>query len=249
MIPTSRRAWCPTIRLRRSEFDTERRGLNWELIIFDCDGVLVDSEPIQNRVFARMLQDIGLMMSDEEHAQAFIGRSMADCLEIAEQLLGRALPPGFEGRLQAQTFDAFERELRSVPGVEQALDQITAPVCVASSGSVMKMRKTLALTGLLPRFAGRMFSATKVPRGKPHPDLFLYAAREMGAAPADCAVIEDSVAGVQAGVAAGMIVLGYARTSGADALATAGAQVFNDMCDLPSLLQKAWPPSHGRRIE
>lgn len=215
----------------------------WGLVIFDCDGVLVDSEPIQNRIFARMLRDIGLTLSDEEHARAFVGRSIADCLEIVEQRLGRALPADFEARLQAQTFSAFERELRLVPGVEQALDNIAAPVCVASSGSLTKMRKTLELTGLLPRFENRMFSAPQVPRGKPYPDLFLYAAREMGVASPNCAVIEDSVAGVEAGMAAGMYVFGYARKGSAGGLTAAGARVFHEMSGLPALLECAQPMS------
>jgi HAD superfamily hydrolase (TIGR01509 family) len=222
---------------------TQRRAeSNLGLVIFDCDGVLVDSEPIQNRIFYRMLCDIGWTLGSQETTEAFIGRSMKDCLALAEQRLGRALPSDFETNLQDQTFAAFARELRPVPGVEQALDRICATTCVASSGSIEKMRKTLSIAGLLNRFEGRLFSATQVPRGKPYPDLFLYAAREMGVAPDDCAVIEDSVAGVQAAVSAGMTVLGYARAENKNALAAAGAQVFNDMRALPSLLDRGRQP-------
>jgi HAD superfamily hydrolase (TIGR01509 family) len=211
--------------------------MKWELIIFDCDGVLVDSEAIQNRVFYQILDGIGWDLSYEKTLEAFIGRSMADCLKICEQRLGHSLPADFEARLQEQTFAAFARELQIMPGVEEALERIDAPICVASSGSLAKMRKTLGLAGLLTRFEGRMFSATQVARGKPHPDLFLYAAHEMHAAPAACAVIEDSVAGVQAGMSAGMTVFGYAPAGQGAELAAAGAKAFGDMRELPDLLQ------------
>jgi HAD superfamily hydrolase (TIGR01509 family) len=215
------------------------RQMTWGLIIFDCDGVLVDSEPIQTHILARMLEDMGLRMSYDEIIEAFTGRSIMDCLEIAEQRLGWSLPADFEARLQEKTFVAFERELQPVLGVEWALDKINVPQCVASSGSLAKMRKTLGLTGLLPKFEGRMFSATKVPRGKPHPDLFHYAAHEMGVAPAACAIVEDSVVGVKAGVAAGMTVFGYATARQGAGLAAAGAKVFADMRKLPNLLTGA----------
>jgi len=134
--------------------------VKWQLIIFDCDGVLVDSEVIQNRVFAHMLGHAGLAISFEEVVRQFVGLKMSQCLEIVEQRLGRALPVDFEARLQDQTFAAFERELKPVRGITQALGSIDAAVCVASNGSQEKMRKTLELTGLLSHFEGRMFSAT-----------------------------------------------------------------------------------------
>jgi HAD superfamily hydrolase (TIGR01509 family) len=210
--------------------------VRWGLLIFDCDGVLVDTEPLQNRVFAEMLGGVGLPMSYEETVEAFVGRSMADCLADVEERLGRSLPADFEMRLQARTFAVFERELRPVPGVEAALQEIKARVCVASSGSLEKMRKTLGLAGLLARFEGRMFSASDVSRGKPQPDLFLHAARKMGARPAACAVIEDSLAGVQAGIRAGMRVYGYTGGGRGAELADAGAIVVDDMRALPGLL-------------
>ncbi len=135
-------------------------------------------------------------------------------------------------------FAAFETELRPVPGIAAALDAITLPNCVASSASIEKMRVTLGQTGLWDRFEGRIFSATEVEHGKPAPDLFLHAASSMGWEPADCAVVEDSPAGVKAGLAAGMTVFGYAGTTPAALLE--GARVFTDMAELPALLQ---PPS------
>jgi HAD superfamily hydrolase (TIGR01509 family) len=213
--------------------------MRFDLIIFDCDGVLVDSELIGNQVFAQVLTEIGMPISREETMRLFIGRSMAACLEIIEQRLGQPVPENFLPTYFARMFAAFEKELQAVPGVVELLDRIDhidAPICVASSGEHEKMRKTLGLTGLLPRFEGRMFSATEVAHGKPWPDLFLYAAQKMGFQPARCAVIEDSILGAQAGIAAGMTVFGFARHTDAAALAQTGATVFYDMKDLYDLL-------------
>jgi HAD superfamily hydrolase (TIGR01509 family) len=210
---------------------------SWDLIIFDCDGVLVDSEPIANRLFASMLGEIGLPMTTEEALREFMGCAQATVVRLVEQRLGRPLPPTFMADFATRLHDAFRRELQPVPGIQSALDRIAAPVCVASSGDLEKTRTSLDLTGLLPRFEGRLFSATQVARGKPFPDLFLHAARRMGARPARCAVIEDSPRGVQAAVAAGMPVFGYARLSPPETLATIGATVFSEMAALPDLLR------------
>ncbi len=207
------------------------------LVIFDCDGVLVDSEPISNREMAALLAELGYPMPVEEATRLFMGNSMASCLEIIERLLGQPAPADFAQRHHERCFAAFERELQPVPGIVEALDQITLPTCVASGSDHTRLRKALGLTGLLPRFEGRIFSAVDVGKGKPFPDLFLHAARTLGAAPADCIVVEDTVLGVQAAVAAGMPVLGYAGRNDGETLAAAGARVFHDMRDLPALLQ------------
>lgn len=216
--------------------------LSYELVIFDCDGVLVDSEPVANRIFAEALAELGLVTSYEEVCEEFIGLTLTRCVEIVERRLGRAVPGDFVERLQRRTFDAFRRELRAVRGVADALTRIEAPVCVASSGEHEKMRLTLGLTGLLPRFDGRLFSASEVERGKPHPDLFLHVAERMGAAPDRCAVVEDSLPGVLAARAAGMRVYGYVERSDAGRLQAAGAIVFDDMARLPGLLAGAPGP-------
>ena len=161
---------------------------------------------------------------------------MARCVEIVEERLGRPVPEGFVERLQARTYEAFRAGLRPVRGVAQALERIDLPVCVASSGEHEKMRLTLGLTGLLDRFEGRLFSATEVERGKPHPDLFLLAARSLGARPPRCVVVEDSAPGVLAARAAGMTALGYAGGTDGKPLAAAGARVFHGMAELPDLL-------------
>jgi phosphoglycolate phosphatase len=215
--------------------------VRFELLILDCDGVLVDSEPIANRVFADELRRIGLPMRHEEVCETFVGLTLARSVEIIEERLGRPVPAGFLDRLQARTFAAFRDGLAPVPGVREALLRIDLPCCVASSGEHEKMRLTLGLTGLLPRFEGRLYSALEVERGKPHPDLFLHAARQMGADPARAAVVEDSLPGVRAGVAAGMTVFGYAGHDDGTRLAAAGATVFHDMRLLPELLRDAGP--------
>lgn len=208
------------------------------LVIFDCDGVLVDSEPIANAVFAEHLARVGLDWGPRETERRLVGLSLARCVEIVEAELGRALPEDFLERLQAETFEAFRGELQPVPGIEQALDALDElPRCVASSGSLDKMRFTLGTTGLLPRFEGRLYSASQVERGKPAPDLFLHAAAQMGVAADACVVVEDSLPGVQAGVAAGMRVVGYVGRGDAEALARAGAETIATMEQLEGVVR------------
>lgn len=208
-------------------------------MIFDCDGVLVDSEPIANRVLMEGLAELGMPMSYDETMRTFIGRTKADGFALIEERLGRPVPPSFLLYWDDRLFAAFERDLEAIPGIREALDRIAIPVCVASSGSYDKMRVSLGKTGLLARFEGRMFSAVDLSRGKPHPDLFLHAARSMKARPERCAVVEDTVVGVQAGIAAGMTVFAYARGAHSDAgdLSNAGGRVFHDMAALPELLR------------
>jgi len=197
--------------------------------------VLVDSEPISNRVLAELLTDAGLPMTPEESIAAFMGRAWKTIEGLVAERMGAPLPDGFRRRYLDAMFAAFETELVPVPGVLEALDAIALPSCVASSGSHEKMRFTLGHTGLLERFDGRMFSATEVEHGKPAPDLFLHAAAAMGWEPAECAVVEDSGAGVEAARRAGMTAFGYAGRTPAAQLD--GARVFTDMADLPGLLQ------------
>jgi HAD superfamily hydrolase (TIGR01509 family) len=211
-----------------------------DLVIFDCDGVLVDSERIAVRVDARVLADLGWPMPEAEIVQRFVGRSDADFVADVEAHLGRPLAADWDAAYQQWYVDAFERDLVAVDGVVGALDALAAagvPTCVASGGSHAKMRRTLGLTGLFDRFEGRIFSADEVPRGKPAPDLFLHAADRMGVAPARCAVVEDSAYGVAAARAAGMRALGYGGgVTPGDRLAGDGTVVFDDMRELPALL-------------
>jgi len=209
----------------------------YQLVIFDCDGVLVDSERITNQVFADLLGELGVALTLEDMFEHFLGHSMASCLDKVATLLGRPPPTDFEATYRARSKRALETELRSVPGIEEALAQIAIPDCVASNGPIHKMRLTLSLTGLLPRFEGRLFSSENVARPKPAPDLFLHAAHCCGIAPADCVVVEDTPTGVTAAVAAGMTVLGYTALTPGHRLRAAGAHhLFDRMTDLPRLL-------------
>jgi HAD superfamily hydrolase (TIGR01509 family) len=207
------------------------------LVIFDCDGVLVDSERIAVRVDAAILARIGWPLTEAEIIERFVGRTDDDVRAQIAEHLGRPLAPGWDAEYDHLYREAFDADLRPVDGVVEALDRIRTATCVASSGSHDKMRYTLGKTGLWTRFAGRIFSATEVARGKPAPDLFLHAAATMGVAPADCAVVEDSRFGVQAARAAGMRAFGYAGgVTPAARLEGEGTVVFHDMRDLPRLL-------------
>jgi HAD superfamily hydrolase (TIGR01509 family) len=205
-------------------------------VIFDCDGVLVDTELISNTVLAGLLTQAGLPTTLEDCLRDYRGRSMTSVMELAAQRHGAPMPGDISERYDAETKLAFTRDLRPVAGVVAALDRISLPACVASSGPHHKMAVTLRRTGLWERFEGRIFSATEVAHGKPAPDLFLHAARAMGFHPASTAVVEDSVPGVEAARAAGMRALAFTRDTDADALAAAGGEPFDDMGDLPGLL-------------
>lgn len=207
-------------------------------VIFDCDGVLVDTEGTSAEVLARLLSDAGLPTTPADCMRDYRGRSMASVLALASQRRGGPLPGDLPDRYYAEIEGVFARELAPVPGVVDALDRIALPSCVASSGPHRKMAVTLRRTGLWERFDGRIFSATEVASGKPAPDLFLHAARAMGFAPASTAVVEDSVPGVAAARAAGMRALGFARQTDAGELAAAGGEPFVDMRELPGLLAR-----------
>jgi HAD superfamily hydrolase (TIGR01509 family) len=219
----------------------------FDLIIFDCDGVLVDSERLSLRVDALFLDRLGWPMAESEIIERFVGRSDVDMRAEIEERIGRPIPADVDrefDRLYRETFDA---ELRRVDGIVEALDSIAAagvPICVASSGGHAKIRRSLELTGLTGYFDDRIFSAADVAHGKPAPDLFLHAASRMGAAPTRSAVVEDSAFGVDASIAAGMRAFAYAGgVTPADRLARPGVVVFEEMRDLPGLLEAAPPRS------
>jgi HAD superfamily hydrolase (TIGR01509 family) len=210
-----------------------------ELVIFDCDGVLVDSEHIATRVHTAVLRDLGWPLSEAEVVDLFMGRSNKSINELTEARLGAEVAGEVERRFLRLYREALDTELTPVAGIVEALDAITLPTCVASSGSHEKMRHTLGHTGLYPRFEGRIFSATEVAHGKPEPDLFLYAAERSGVVPARCVVVEDSQYGVRAARAAGMRSFGYAGgLTPAHRLEGPGTVVFDDMRKLPELLDQ-----------
>jgi HAD superfamily hydrolase (TIGR01509 family) len=206
------------------------------LVIFDCDGVLVDSDRLSLRIQAEAITDLGWPMSFEDCVREFLGIGMPATLRRIEERTGRPIPEGWESALEQRVYEAFKHELEPVPGIVGALNHIRVPTCVASSGTHQKMRFTLGLTNLYARFEGRIFSASDVERGKPAPDLFLLAARTMGVEPSGCLVVEDSPAGVEAARAAGMRVLAYAATTPREWLARDGVIVFDDMSQLPDLI-------------
>jgi HAD superfamily hydrolase (TIGR01509 family) len=199
-----------------------------ELIIFDCDGVLIDSEAIACRADSECLAEIGIPLSADEIMERYLGISAAAmCVDI-EQRLGCVLPAGFAETLRLRVAAAFETELVPMPGVDAVLAALPHRRCVASNSAPERLRHSLSLTGLLHWFEPHVFSSTQVARGKPAPDLFLFAAAAMQATPEACLVIEDSVPGVQAAVAAGMRAIGFTggghcRPGHAERLRAAGA--------------------------
>jgi HAD superfamily hydrolase (TIGR01509 family) len=210
----------------------------FDLVIFDCDGVVVDSERIVHDVFGRFMRSLGVRMSEAEMYERFLGLRLAECLRIVEELTGAPAPPGALERYIAERDRILREQVQPVAGIREVLEDLALPYCIASSGDHAKMRVTLGATGLLSLFEGRIFSATEVPRGKPAPDVFLHAASRMGAVPARTVVVEDSVNGVLAGCAAGMTVLGFGGLTPSARLREAGAGcVFTAMAELPGLLE------------
>jgi len=207
----------------------------FDLVIFDCDGVLVDSERLIVRTESRILSHLGWPLTEADIVERFVGRSAAHMRAEVERHIGRSVDWDIE--FEARYRDILARELVVVDGVVEALDAIAVTSCVASSGSHEKMEFTLGLTGLRERFRGRIFSADDVAHAKPAPDIFLHAAREMGTEPERCAVVEDSVSGVTAGLAAGMTVFAFAGgVTSASLLTGDSVVVFDDMRRLPDLL-------------
>jgi HAD superfamily hydrolase (TIGR01509 family) len=212
------------------------------LVVFDCDGVLVDSEPIAMRVLLETLAAAGLDLDEAAGYERLLGRSLAGVREILAEDFGIVLDDAALATMRRRLYAAFRAELRPIPGIEGTLDRLALPYCVASSSQPERIEVSLRATGLWPRFAGRAFSATMVARGKPAPDLFLHAARTMGFAPGDCLVVEDSPAGIEAAQAGGMRVIGFlggthARRPAhrAAVAALAPDRIIEDITDLVAL--------------
>jgi HAD superfamily hydrolase (TIGR01509 family) len=213
--------------------------MRYDLVIFDNDGVLVDSEPISNRLLAAYLTELGHPTSYEDSIRDYMGSAMHRIHDLVLERTGQRLPEDFDDVFHARVFAAFERELKPVAGVVGVLEKLAAdgvPYCVASSGSHERIRVGHRTTGLDRWFEeAQIFSSQDVGRGKPAPDLFLYAAERMGVAPEKCVVVEDSPLGVEAAGAAGMDVLGFTAMTPAAKLAGAG-QLFSTMEQLADLL-------------
>ncbi len=222
------------------------------LIIFDCDGVLVDSEPLSMRVLLQTIAEAGAEIDVAEGYEAFLGKSLATVCDQLRRDYGIDLDAAVLERMRRHLYRAIRRELQPIPGIAEALAGFSQPLCVASSSQLERIALSLEVTGLAPYFKGNLFSASMVTRGKPAPDLFLHAAERMSVAPSNCIVIEDSPAGITAALEAGMAVFGFTGGSHARTEAHHGKlaaldplAVFDDMRDLPVLIQDL---QHRQRV-
>jgi len=207
----------------------------FDLVIFDCDGVLIDSERLAVRTETQLLGELGWPLSEAEVIDRFVGRSSRYMQAVIEEKIGRLID--WQGEFERREREVFERELEPIEGVIAALDAIATPSCVASSSSRAMLDFKLGLTGIAGRFTGRIFSADDVAHAKPDPAIFLFAAASMGVPPSRCAVIEDSVSGVEAGLAAGMSVFAFSGgVTSATRLGRDGVVLFDAMHQLPLLL-------------
>jgi len=199
------------------------------LIIYDFDGVIADSEVLANTVLAEIVTELGVPTTLEDSYRLYMGKRFVDVIAAVESSVGRPLPSSFASDYQARTLERFRRDLRFVDGARDYIDAfVHLPRCIASSSSPDRLALCLEVLDLRAAFSTHVFSASAVPRGKPDPDIFFHAAKQMGRAPADCIVIEDSVSGVTAGVAAGMTVIGllaakHIQAGHRERLASAGA--------------------------
>ena len=219
-------------------------GSRFDLVIFDCDGVLVESEPIINQAHADVLTACGYPITEHDLADRFCGMSDPEMLGVIEREWGRALPAAYGERVGSIVEARFQQSLAAIEGVAEVLDSLAIPFCIASSSNPEQIRHKLMLTNLLKYFSENLFSAAMVGRGKPAPDLFLYAAQRLETAPERCLVIEDSPAGIDAAVAAGMTAIGFSGGShcspdhGARLQAHGAALVIAEMRELATVIAR-----------
>lgn len=212
--------------------------MKYKCILFDCDGVLVDTEAISIQVLVEMSATLGLHLEKEYAMEVFTGLSLMACFQFIQNRVGVPLPRDFELRFRKRTFDLFEKELKAIDGIYEVIENLKIPFCVASSGPQNKIALNLKLTGLYDYFNGNIFSCFDIQRWKPDPAIFLHAAKTMGFAPKDCVVIEDSIPGVKAAIAGGFDVYAYANKRTEKQLADLGAKLFYKMEALLPLLAK-----------
>ncbi len=210
--------------------------MNYKCILFDCDGVLVDSEATSIRVLVDMAADIGLTLDLSEAVQHYSGHALHYCLDHIEAQSAHKFPDNKVQIYKQRTFADFRQNLQAIDGVEAVLQQLECPICVASNAPLDKIELNLNLLNFSHYFKGHLYSAYQLQKWKPDPDLFLHAAQQMGFAPKECAVIEDSLAGVQAAVRGGFDVFTYTKPDYAAAFEALGAIVFFDMADLLPLI-------------
>lgn len=208
----------------------------YKCIIFDCDGVLVDSETISTSVFLEMAKDLGVKMSLHEGFAEFKGKSLQACIDIIAELSGKPIPETFEKEYRDKSFEAFKKDIKPIEGVPELLKKLSTPFCVASSGPESKIRLNLEHTGLLPYFEDHIFSCYTIQKWKPDPGIFLWAAESMGFQPNECVVIEDSLSGVLAARAGGFDVFGYTAHDYNNELGHVATRTFDNMASLLNMI-------------
>ncbi|HTG65653.1 MAG TPA: HAD family hydrolase [Flavobacterium sp.] len=211
--------------------------MKYKCIIFDCDGVLVDSEAISIGTLVSMAKSHGAIIDETEAHQLFLGKSLEFCFDYIADLANKKLPADFEEEFRALTFDAFKKHLKPIKGIHELLAKINVPIGVASNGPADKIRLNLTTTQLIDKFEGNIFSAYDINSWKPNPELYLHAADSMGFEVQDCVIIEDSPAGVQAALSGGFDVFGFTNHANFDALQQMNIPLFDDMAQLNLLLQ------------
>ncbi|NQU51789.1 MAG: HAD family hydrolase [Bacteroidetes bacterium] len=211
--------------------------MNYKCVIFDCDGVLVDSETISTRIFMNMADSLGFKMDYDFAIEIFSGTSMKSNLNFIENNIDGTLPADFEKEFRKRSYEAFKTELQPINGIHDLLNKITVPFCVASSGPVEKIRLNLTTTNLIDKFENNIFSSYDIGSWKPEPGIYLHAAKTMGFEVNECVVIEDSEAGIKAAIAGGFDVFAIANDSKKNEFEKLGANVFFEMEELGLLLE------------
>ena len=210
---------------------------NYKCIIFDCDGVLVDSEAISAKVFREMVSELGCNLDFETVLEQITGTSMKENLKYFAECVGADLPDNFEKEFRARTYEAFKTDLKPIPGVHELIDKIKVPIGVASSGPAAKIKLNLTTTGLIDKFGDNIFSCYDIESWKPEPDIYLHAAKQLGFSPEDCAVIEDSEPGVIAAIKGGFDVYVLVSETQKNTFTDLGATAFSNMEELGNLLK------------
>lgn len=208
----------------------------YKCVIFDCDGVLVDSEPIGNQILVDMANHLGADIDLTFAMNHFKGSHFKECVAVISKLVTQPIPEIFEAEYRRRSLEAFEKHLKPIEGVTQVIEQLQLPFCVASSGMESKMKFNLNLVGLLPYFENKLFSCYTIQKFKPEPDVFLWAAKTMGFQPHECVVIEDSVLGVKGALKGGFDVFGYTAHDSNNELEGLCTKTFNDMSKLLKML-------------
>jgi HAD superfamily hydrolase (TIGR01509 family) len=208
----------------------------YKCIIFDSDGVLVDSETLSARVFQEMALELGFQLDFERAMEQFVGTSMKESIQFIEESIPGPIPDNFEQEFRRRTYEVFKRDLKAVPGIHEVVKKLQVPFCVASSGPAEKVRLNLGLTGLLEFFEDRIFSSYDIGKWKPDPGIFVHAASAMGFSPEECLVIEDSANGITAAINGGFMVFALAKENRKEHFQQLGAVTFSNMKELEKLL-------------